>query len=81
MRTTAPRALLGFFGGSQSEQKGSSTAQAAVERLLSSIADSDRGLGGRKVQQAAVLEAAAALAKLGAGSTTTEPSQLSATWR
>lgn len=79
-----PRALLSFFrGGSQKNAQASrsNAQQAAVERLLSSIVPCDRGLACTQVQQAAVLDAAAALAELGRGSATTDASQLSATWK
>ncbi|PRW59761.1 cytochrome P450 [Chlorella sorokiniana] len=79
-----PRALLSFFrGGSpKSQQDGSSKAQqAAVDRLLSSIEPCQRGLSATQEQQAAVLDAVAALGDLGSGSTTTDADKLSATWK
>lgn len=81
-----PQALLSFFRGgsssSKSQQSSSSKAQqAAVERLLASIEGRERGMAGTAAQRAAVLDAAAALAELGSGSSTTEAGQLSATWR
>ena len=81
---TRPRALLDFFRGgpAKSQQSSESKAQrAAVERLLTSIEGSERGLAGTAAQRAAVLDAAAALAELGSGSSTTEAAQISATWR
>jgi hypothetical protein len=51
-----------------------------VERLLSSIEGADRGLGNSAEQREAVLAAAAELAELGRGATTTG-SDLSATWK
>ena len=51
-----------------------------MERLLSSIEGADRGLGNSAEQREAVLAAAAELAELGRGATTTG-SDLSATWK
>lgn len=79
-----PQALLSFFRRSTSReepQKPSKSSEqiAAVERLLTAVEGSRRGVNAERRQ--AVLAAAAELAQFGVGSATTDSSQLSATWR
>ena len=83
-----PQAILDFFkaawpGGSSNplqQSRAKTPEQLAVQRLLSSIEGADRGLGNSPEQREEVLAAAAELARLGGGTTTTG-SDLSATWK
>ncbi|KAI3435994.1 hypothetical protein D9Q98_002051 [Chlorella vulgaris] len=77
-RAVPAQAFFGLFSPRKAAEEDPDTSNAAVERLLTSIEGSERGLC--TANGDAVLAAAMELAQLGIGQTNTDD-RLSATWR
>ncbi|KAL4859226.1 Acyl-coenzyme A oxidase [Chlorella vulgaris] len=77
-RAVPAQAFFGLFSPRKAAEEDPDTSNAAVERLLTSIEGSERGLCTANGE--AVLAAAMELAQLGIGQTNTDD-RLSATWR